>query len=55
MNIKYDDALNNAAWTLLEGIQEYQEVEGHLFNNLKSVLKQAIEVYLTETFEEKTK
>jgi len=45
------DALNNAAWKLLDKIQEHQQVEAPLFNNLKGCLKEAIEVYLTETFE----
>lgn len=45
------DALNNAAWELLNKIQEYQQVEAPLFNNLKGCLKEAIEVYLTEVFE----
>lgn len=49
------DALNNAAWVLLDKIQEHQQVDAPLFNNLKSCLKAAIEVYLTENFEEKTK
>lgn len=39
-------ALNDATWKLLFKIQEYQEVEPNLFNNLKSCLKAAIEVYL---------
>lgn len=43
--IDYDDALNEAGWTLLEEIQKYQQVDGHLFNNLKSCLKAAIEKY----------
>lgn len=58
MTIKIDlgsDALNNAAWLLLDKIQEYQTVEAPLFNNLKSCLKESIELYLTEVFEEKTK
>lgn len=45
VKIEYDDALNEAGWTLLEEIQKYQQVDGHLFNNLKSFLKAAIEKY----------
>lgn len=45
IEIEYDDALNEAGYTLLEEIQKYQEVDGHLFNNLKSCLKAAIEKY----------
>lgn len=44
--IEFDDALNEAGWTLLEEIQKYQEVDGYLFNNLKGCLKAAIETYL---------
>ena len=56
MNIDLgSDPLNNAAWVLLDKIQEYQQVDAPLFNNIKSCLKAAIEVYLIETFEEKTK
>lgn len=58
MTIKIDlgsDALNNAGWLLLDKIQEHQTVDAPLFNNLKSCLKEAIELYLTEVFEEKTK
>jgi len=40
------DSLNDAAWELLDKISEYQEVNATLFNNLKSCLKAAIEVYL---------
>ena len=47
------DALNNAAWLLLERIREYQEVEPYLFNNLKGCLKDSIELFLTEKLEEK--
>lgn len=49
------DALNNAAWKLLDKIQEHQEVEAALFNNLKECLKEAIELYLTDVFEGKDK
>lgn len=45
VEIEYDDALNEAGWTLLEEIQKYQQVDGHLFNNLKFCLKAAIEKY----------
>ncbi len=44
--VDFDDALNFAGWVLLEEIQKYQEVDGHLFNNLKGCLKAAIEAYL---------
>ena len=47
------DALNNAAWLLLERIGEYQEVNAYLFNNLKGCLKDSIELFLTEKLEEK--
>jgi len=40
------DALNDAGWELLNQINQYQAVDGPLFNNLKSCLKAAIEVYL---------
>lgn len=49
------DALNNAAWLLLNKMQEYQEINAQLFNNLKPCLKEAIELFLVETFEEKAK
>jgi hypothetical protein len=54
MTIQIDmgsDALNEAAWKLLDKIQEYQQVDAPLFNNLKGCLKEAIESYLTQTFE----
>ena len=47
VKIAFDDALNDASWTLLDEIGKFQKVEGHLFNNLKSCLKAAIETYLT--------
>lgn len=49
------DALNNAAWLLVHKIQEHQEMNAQLFNNIKPCLKEAIELFLTETFEEKSK
>jgi len=54
MNIDLgSDELNNAAWVLLDKIQEHQQVDAPLFNNLKGCLKEAIEVYLTEALKEK--
>ena len=47
INVTSDDALNDAAWTLLDEIGKFQKVEGHLFNNLKGCLKAAIETYLS--------
>lgn len=47
------DALNEAAWKLLDKIQDYQEVNPLLFNNLKDCLKETIEVYLTRALKEK--
>lgn len=41
----YDDALNDAGWTLLEEIQKHQQVDGHLFNNLKECLRQSLITY----------
>ena len=44
------DALNEAAWALLEEIQSVTQeaVSPKLFNNLKPCLKAAIEVYLNQ-------
>lgn len=47
VNVTFDDALNVAAWTLLDEVGKFQKVEAHLFNNLKGCLKAAIETYLT--------
>jgi hypothetical protein len=58
MSINIDlgsDVLNEASWKLLDKIQEYQQVDAPLWNNFKGCLKEAIEVYLTEIFEEKLK
>lgn len=54
VTIDFDDALNDAGWTLLDKIGEYQHVDGPLFNNLKSCLKAAIETYLEKTIEKQT-
>jgi hypothetical protein len=53
--VEFDDALNEAGWVLLDEIMKYQEVDPHLFNNLKVCLKLAIEVYLTEKAKEESK
>jgi hypothetical protein len=47
VEIEFDDALNDAAWNLLDGVRKYQEPNAYLFNNLKVCLKEAIEEYLT--------
>ena len=45
------DALNSAAWVLLDELGNYSEVEPILFNNLKECLKAAIEEYLKEALQ----
>lgn len=52
IEIEYDNPLNDAAWALHEQISQYSEINGHLFNNLKSCLKAAIEEYLAKSLEE---
>lgn len=49
IEVKYDDALNNAGWKLLGLMQDLGvDIPPVLFNNLKPILKETIEQYLTE-------
>lgn len=50
--IEFDGALNEAGWALARELNKYGGVTGHMFNNLKSSLKVAIECYINEKEEE---
>lgn len=41
----YHQALNEASWDMMLGLQEHGPINGHQFNAMKSVLKKAIETY----------
>ncbi|MFC5423262.1 hypothetical protein ACFPOB_27330 [Bosea eneae] len=48
VDIRYDDALNEAGWRLNELLGAYGPVSGRQFNNLKPILKDVIERYLAD-------
>lgn len=46
-------ALNDASWAILHEIRKFQNVDGHLFNNLKGCLAVGINTYNTKLEESK--
>jgi hypothetical protein len=44
--VKYDDALNEAGWKMIELLAKRGPVSGRQFNDMKTCLKEVIEIYL---------